>query len=300
MNQKSELGKGIKALLGSINKENTVTPKASEPITESAAVTNIPIEWIKANSQQPRHQFDETELQELSNSIKTLGIIQPITIRRITDKEYQIISGERRFRAAKLAGLKEIPAYIRTANDHELLEMALVENIQRVDLNPIEIALTYQRLLDEFELTQEKLSERVGKQRSTISNYIRLLKLSPDIQSAVRNNKLSMGHARVLAGVDNILLQKQFFDKTINEQLSVRALESLANDYHSNEAKNSEKKPTNTESPTGMIKTLQDRLSATMGTKVQINRKPTGEGQITIKFSSDKELNDLLDRFDVL
>ncbi len=300
MNQKNELGKGIKALLGSINKENTAILKSTEQTSESAAVKNVPLDWIKANAHQPRHQFDETELNELSSSIKTLGIIQPITIRRITDKEYQIISGERRFRAAKLAGLREIPAYIRTANDHELLEMALVENIQRVDLNPIEIALTYQRLLDEFEITQEKLSDRVGKQRSTISNYIRLLKLSPDIQSAVRNNKLSMGHARVLAGVDNILLQKQFFDRTINEHLSVRALENLAFDYHSTETKNTSKKVNSPENPAGMIKTLQDKLSATMGTKVQINRKNTGEGQIIIKFNSDKELNELLDRFDVL
>lgn len=299
MNQKNELGKGIKALLGSITKDNPVVQNnnASE---QSATVQNIPIDWIKPNAHQPRNQFDLIELEELASSIRNLGLIQPITIRRITDKEYQIISGERRFRAAKMAGLTDIPSYIRVANDHELLEMALVENIQRVDLNPIEIALTYQRLLEEFEITQEKLSERVGKQRSTISNYIRLLKLSPEIQDAVRSNKLSMGHARVLAGVENIILQKQFFDRTLNEHLSVRALENMAVDYHASKDKGSHGKNSNSSSQDNMIKSLQDKLSAILGTKVQIIRKNTGEGQIIIRFQSDKAFNDILDRFDVI
>ncbi|NOT36503.1 MAG: ParB/RepB/Spo0J family partition protein [Saprospiraceae bacterium] len=299
MNQKNELGKGIKALLGNINKENTKTAETTTN-EQSASVQNIPIEWIQPNAHQPRNQFDQVELEELANSIRNLGLIQPITIRRITDKEYQIISGERRFRAAKMAGLKEVPTYIRIANDSELLEMALVENIQRVDLNPIEIALTYQRLLEEFDITQDKLSDRVGKQRSTISNYIRLLKLSPDIQDAVRNNKLSMGHARVLAGVDNILLQKQFFQKTLNEHLSVRALENMAVDYHASLGKAHSQKTAASNSQDNMIKSLQDKLSSTLGTKVQIIRKSTGEGQVIIRFQSDKALNDILERLDII
>lgn len=299
MNHKNEIGKGIKALLGNIKKENTYTGNDNQNIHEPASVQNIPIEWIQPNANQPRSQFDENELLELTNSIKTLGIIQPITIRKITDKEYQIISGERRFRAAKQAGLVEVPSYIRLANDHELLEMALVENIQRVDLNPMEIALTYHRLLNEFNLTHEKLSERVGKQRSTISNYIRLLKLSPEIQNAVRNNNLSMGHARVLAGVENILFQKQLFDKTLGEQLSVRALEQLSLNYSTPNSK-LENKLNKNDSNENMIRTLENKLSATLGTKVQITRKKTGEGQIIIRFKDDKSFNDVLDRFDIL
>ncbi|MEO6190612.1 MAG: ParB/RepB/Spo0J family partition protein [Saprospiraceae bacterium] len=299
MSQKQELGKGIKALIGNFKKESTNSEDIQ--VVPTSNVNFISLELIKPNARQPRNDFNLVELEELSNSIKNLGLIQPITIRKISDNEYQIISGERRYRASLLAGLKEIPAYIRTANDNEMLEMALVENIQRVDLNPMEIAITYQRLLEEFDITQEKLAERVGKQRSTISNYARLLKLSPEIQNAVKSNKLSMGHARVLVGIENIILQKQLFDKTISEHLSVRSLEQLAQQYstRSDTSKKSQNKVVESK-PNSMIKTLEDKLSASFGSKIQIKRNPKGDGHIIIKFNSDKALNDILDRFDNL
>ncbi|MEP7195787.1 MAG: ParB/RepB/Spo0J family partition protein [Saprospiraceae bacterium] len=296
MSNKTDLGKGIKALLGNINKE--VSPVVE--VQNSVASSNlIPLEFIKPNAQQPRNEFDEIELEELANSIKSLGLIQPITIRKIANNDYQIISGERRYRASKLAGLKEIPTYIRVANDSEVLEMALVENIQRVDLNPIEIAITYQRLLEEFDITQEKLAQRVGKQRSTISNYSRLLKLSPEIQNAVKSNKLSMGHARVLVGIDNLLVQKKLFDQTMVELLSVRALENLASNFTKNKSTNENPKPAEIKKDS-MIKSLEDRLSGILGTKVVIQRKDSGHGHILINFKSDTALNDILDHFDIL
>ncbi len=296
MSQKQELGKGIKALLGNIKKEALT----ENEIHSKSSINFIPLNQIVVNSQQPRNEFDQSELNELAHSIKTLGLIQPITIRKLSENQYQIISGERRFRASKIAGLQEIPAYIRTANDNEMLEMALVENIQRVDLNPIEIAITYQRLLEELQITQEQLSDRVGKQRSTISNYARLLKLSPDIQSAVKSNTISMGHARVLVGFDNLILQKQLFDATISNHLSVRALEKLAQEFSKKLTKNTIPKSVNPESVSPMIRSLQDKLSSTLGTKVEIKRNEKGDGQIIIRFKNDQALNEVLDRLDII
>ena len=297
MNQKQELGKGIKALLGNIKKEPS---NFQEPHSMVSGIIMVPLEQIKVNALQPRNEFNLAELEELAASIRSLGLIQPITIRRIADQEYQIISGERRFRACKLAGIKEVPAYIRTANDNEMLEMALVENIQRVDLNPIEIAITYQRLLEECNITQEQLSERVGKQRSTISNYARLLKLPPEIQNSVKSNQLSMGHARVLAGIDDLIAQKSLFEKTIQEHLSVRLIEKIAQDLHNKSNSSSVPKSTTSVSHNPMIRSLEDRISQMVGARTQIKRNEKGEGQIIIKFSSDHALNEILDRLDLI
>lgn len=297
MNQKQELGKGIKALLGNIKKEPSTVPESA---AGSAGVSLIPLDEISPNSQQPRNEFNMAELEELAVSIRSLGLIQPITLRKLAEHEYQIISGERRFRACKLAGVKEVPAYIRTADDNEMLEMALVENIQRVDLNPIEIAITYQRLLEEFHITQEQLSERVGKQRSTISNYSRLLKLPPEIQSAVKSGQISMGHARVLVGIENLIQQKQLFDQTVKEHLSVRSLEKIAQSIHHKPSAQAPSGTADRQPSAPMIKTLEDRLSSVVGTRVQIRRNGKGEGQIIIRFASDKALNDILDRFDII
>lgn len=295
MSQKSELGKGLRALLSNINTETGVK---TNPVSSSAinTVSVIPINQIHPNKQQPRHVFEEELIKELADSIRTYGIIQPLTVRKTNIDEYQIISGERRYRASLLAGLKELPVYIRTANDNEMLELALVENIQREDLNPIEIAISYQRLSDEYQYTQEELSTRVGKKRSTISNYVRLLKLPVDIQNAIKNKVLSMGHARVIAGVDDLIQQMQLFKDIQNKELSVREAEKFLQSYSRAKARRPvTPKPSNTLTE---IKVLEDRMSAFFGYKVSIQRKATGEGQINIKFKDDRQLNDIFDRID--
>ena len=225
------MGKGIRALLNNIDEEIKDHPE--EVVRElSSSVAMIPITAVEVNPFQPRKDFDDDALSELSESIKTYGLIQPITVRRLNDRQFQLISGERRTRAAKLAGLTEIPAYIRIADDQGMLEMALVENIQREDLNAIEIAITYQRLVDECNITHENMSERVGKKRSTITNYLRLLKLNPEIQQAIKLNKISMGHARALVGVNDIALQLMLYRQITKEELSVRAVEDLIRKYN--------------------------------------------------------------------
>ncbi|HEX5626217.1 MAG TPA: ParB/RepB/Spo0J family partition protein, partial [Saprospiraceae bacterium] len=230
MSQKNELGKGLRALLSNINTEPA--NKSGQTVeTTVNAVNMVPIEQIHPNKQQPRHVFEEDLIQELAKSITTYGLIQPLTVRKLKEGHYQIISGERRYRASQLAGLKELPVYIRTANDNEMLEMALVENIQREDLNPMEIAISYQRLADECGFTQEQLAERVGKKRSTISNYVRLLKLPLDVQAALKNKTLTMGHARVIAGVDDLITQMQLFKDIQNKDLSVRETEKILQSY---------------------------------------------------------------------
>lgn len=295
MSQKSELGKGLRALLSNINTETGVK---NNPVSSTAinAVSVIPIAQIHPNKQQPRHVFEEELIKELADSIKTYGIIQPLTVRKTNIDEYQIISGERRYRACLLAGLQEVPVYVRTANDNEMLEMALVENIQREDLNPIEIAISYQRLSDEYKYTQEELSSRVGKKRSTISNYIRLLKLPVEIQNAIKNKSLSMGHARVIAGVDDLIQQMQLFKDIQSKELSVRDAEKILHSYTKSKARRPVfPPPSNTQT---QIKVLEDRMSAFFGSRVNINRKPNGEGQIVIKFKDDRQLNDILDRIE--
>ncbi len=287
---------GIKTLLGNSAKlEKAVLENPQEVVRELATtVALLPIEQIQANSGQPRQKFDKETLGELAVSIAAHGIIQPITVRRLQDKEYQIISGERRFRASQLAGLKEIPAYVRLANDQELLEMALIENIQREDLNAWEVAISYGRLKEEFELTDEMLSTRVGKQRSTVTNYLRLLKFEgdEDIKRGLIEGKISMGHARALAGVNDFALRNSLYHKIVAEDLSVRAVEALIASYQENK-KGKEPAPDKNLPP--HLREIQDKFNAFFGGKVQLKRDEKGKGQLVVTFKNDAELNRLID-----
>jgi ParB family chromosome partitioning protein len=244
MSKKKALGRGLSALLSDNSPEDKLDVDIQSPAVPQtpaqpvSGIAEIPIEQIEVNPFQPRTHFDQEALQELSESIKVHGIIQPITVRRLTTNQYQLISGERRFQASRLAGLKTIPAYIRSANDQQMLEMALIENIQRENLNAIEIALSYQRLISECSLKQDELGERVGKNRATVTNYLRLLRLPPDIQIAVRDNKLSMGHARAIINVENPDKQLYIFKKTLSEDLSVRKVEELVREVSGKKAEN--------------------------------------------------------------
>jgi ParB family chromosome partitioning protein len=284
---KNVLGKGLGALISADSVEHQ-----SKDIPVSAENYEIEISKIKANPSQPRTSFDETALTELADSIKSHGIIQPLTLREVSFGEYQIISGERRFRAALIAGLKTVPAYIRTANDHETLEMALIENIQREDLDAIEIALTYNRLILECELTQEALSSRIGKQRSTIANYLRLLTLEDEIQQAIRNRKISVGHAKPLMGLEPEIRQK-LAKRIIDEGLSVRQVEEIVQSLIK---KNKEIKRNPAESQSG--EELSDRfclllelLDTKFNNKIQFKRNKSGEGgSIVINYASDEEI----------
>lgn len=284
-----KIGLGTRALF--VNMDQQIAENPAEVVKElSHTVAMIPLEEIEVNPFQPRNEFDEDALKELSASIQVHGLIQPITVRRLSANEYQLISGERRLRASKMAGLTEIPAYIRLANDQEMLEMALVENIQRENLNAIEVAITYQRLKDECNLTDENLADRVGKQRSTVTNHLRLLRLPPDIQKAIKDKLISAGHAKVLAGVDDFALQKSLFRETVKQGLSVRALENLASSYNL-------EKPKKTAPKMGDdYERVQQRFREFFGTpRVQVKLKTEGKGQIVIPFDSNNQLNDLLD-----
>lgn len=292
---KPEFGAGIRALLGNpAQLDKAVQENPQEVVRElSGNVANVPLSQIETNPYQPRTDFDQTALEELAASIRVHGLIQPVTLRRLHDRAYQLISGERRFRASQLAGLTEIPAYIRLADDQQMLEMALIENIQREDLNSVEVAISYQRLIDECSLTHESLSERVGKQRSTITNYLRLLKLPPEIQRAIKDRKLTMGHARALAGVTDIAFQLMVFHQTLENDLSVRAVEDMISKYNSEKTG---KKPAkeDTRLPEH-LRRVQDQFSAFFGAKVQLKRDGKGKGSLTIKFGNDAELNRMLD-----
>lgn len=295
MNKKAEVSKGLRSLLNNIEKTNSPTERSRLVKELTGSIAMIKPESIEVNPFQPRSEFDMVQLEELAASIKTSGLIQPITVRSVGGNKYQLISGERRLRASKIAGLKEIPAYIRVANDQEMLEMALVENIQRADLNAIEIAISYQRLMEECHLTHEALSDRVGKDRSTVSNYVRLLKLPPNIQSSVKGGNLSMGHARALAGVEDPALQLQLHEDVISKNLSVRALESLIKSYSSSVQG---KTASNDESSSAVqyeIKKIKDNISRHLGTKVDIKRSADGSGTITIRFGSDADFNNITD-----
>ena len=292
---KDQLGKGLRALLGNIEKVDTptATEVKQEVVRElSKGVAEISISDVESNPFQPRTEFDQDELLELVQSIKTHGIIQPITVRSLGADKYQLISGERRWRASKLAGLKEIPAYIRIADDQGMLEMAIVENIQRSNLNALEVAISYQRLLDECNLQHEELAERVGKERSTVTNYMRLLKLPPDIQSGLKPEQISMGHARALLSVEGITNQLFLYKKVVRESLSVRNTEKLIRDQKS------DKTSTNTKAKTDIhpeVRKIKDRLSSNFGTKVDINRSKDGKGKIVIHFGSDDQFNDIIE-----
>lgn len=289
-NKRSALGKGLSALLE--NADTDVTSKTGmEGVVGSIA--QIPLTQIEPNPFQPRTEFEAEALAELSASIKQQGIIQPITVRKLGYDKYQIISGERRYKASVMAGLTSIPAYIRVANDQGMLELALVENIQRQNLNPLEIALSYKRLIDECSMTQEVLSERVGKNRTTITNFLRLLKLPPEIQTAIRNGSLTMGHARAITGVDDYVKQLHMFREIIDNQLSVRDAENIARKSGNKSPINKKNIPGN-EQPFELNK-IQNILSSHFGSKVRLQRVKKGNGKIVIPFENDEDLNRILE-----
>ena len=292
---KDALGKGIRSLLQNINTDLKNTEGALKPQVLEAATGSlrIPVENIETNPKQPRKDFDETALQELAQSIKVHDIIQPITVSKLHGNKYRLISGERRWRAAKMAGIKDIPAFVRQADDQELLELALLENLQREDLNAMEIALSYKRMMDELNHTQEQVAERMGKDRSTVTNYIRLLKLPPDIQIAVRQGEISMGHARALINVDTIDKQLYIFDEIKAKGLSVRQTENLVrNIYKEKEEKKPEELPP-------AYQRVEDKLATHFSTKVRLRHGKDGTGSITFEYYSLQEMNKLLDQMDV-
>ena len=272
--------------------------KRTEPaaLHPGNTIAEIKLEWVETNPFQPRTHFDQDALQELAVSIRTQGIIQPITVRQLGPESFQLISGERRFQASKLAGLSTIPAYIRKANDQQMLEMALIENIQRENLNAIEVALSYQRLLSECNLKQEELGERVGKKRTTVTNYLRLLKLPPDIQIALRDNRITMGHARALISMESVDQQLETFRRIIAEDLSVRKVEEIVRGLGDTDAKKGnspkEKEPGPHE---GEVRKVETRLSTHFGTRIQIKSDHKGKGEIKIPFVSVEDLNRILE-----
>ncbi len=293
MNQnpkKKSLGRGLSALLDSDEAVETVAhSSSSHSSTQHGGISQILIEQIEVNPFQPRTRFEEKALKELAESIVHYGLIQPITVRRVSKDKYQLIAGERRFKASQVAGLTEIPAYVRLADDKAMLEMALIENTHREDLDAIEIAMGYQRLIEECGLTQEDLSDKLGKDRSTVTNYLRLLKLPPVIQLAIREKKITMGHARALINIDNPINQLSVFDKILDESLSVRDTEEKAKIAKGNApAKNNK----NGISPDD--KNIEKNLSGKYASKVKINR--SGEkGKIVIAFSSDEQFHKILE-----
>ena len=291
--QKAELGKGIRALLQTIDDDSNelLAPMATTNNTNS--IDKIPLTQIEVNPFQPRVDFDEDKLEDLAQSISVHGLIQPITLRKLEHNKYQLISGERRLRASRMAGLTEVPAYIRTANDQEMLEMALIENIQREDLNPIEISINYQRLMKECELTQEQLAERVGKDRSTVANFLRLLKLPELVQLALKDKSVSMGHARALLGLENVEEQIFVFKEVEKKNLSVRQVEQFVSQIKRKTQLMKKAKPTSTASYE--YQKIQDKLTSHFSTRVKLNRTASGKGEISIPFFSDEDLNRLLD-----
>ncbi len=292
------LGKGLSALLS----DSDDVLREEKKITSSVDPVHfkmIPLDQIKANPFQPRTHFEEEALQELSDSIKVQGIIQPITVRKMSEDHYQLISGERRLQASKLAKAKEIPAFIRTANDQQMLEMALIENIQRENLNAIEISLSYKRLIAECNLNMEELGTRVGKKRATVNNYLRLLRLPPDIQAAVRDGSISMGHARALITIEKIEDQIGLFKKIVRENLSVRKTEELASAIISGKigVKTTAKSSRDEEDP--HYKDLKNRLQTHFGTKVSVNYNQKGKGEIHIPFNDSDDLNRIIEIIDL-
>ena len=286
--QKKALGRGLSALLQNDSKhpiDDKVIPK-----TNLGNTINLPVNLISVNPNQPRSNFNDERLNELVSSINELGLIQPVTVRKLDDKSYQLISGERRLRAIKLIGLPSIPCYIKSINDQQSLEMALVENIQREDLDPIEIALSYKRLTEEIEITQSELSERVGKKRSTITNYLRLLKLDPIIQSGIRDGFISMGHGRALINIENIKTQIKVYETILKNNLSVRNTESLVSKLKSNTSviKNIHK-------PKFTISSAQN-LKSFLETEVRVRVNTNGKGSLSIFFESQKDLNRIINK----
>lgn len=298
--KKGGLGRGLGALLSD---DKASATKHTEVSTTSVAnqagvVIYIPLAQIEVNPFQPRSTFDSESLEELADSIRIHGVIQPITVRRIEGNKYQLIAGERRLRASKLAGRTDIPAYIRLASDQESIEIALIENIQREDLNPLEIAINYKRLMDECDLTQDKLSERLGKNRSTVTNFIRLLKLPPDIQAALRDNRITMGHAKALLAIDHLPTLLSAFKETVDKGLSVRQTEELVRGINlETPSQPSAREAADRRSSEGdiFLRKLQDQISSSLGTRVSIIRTKEGKGEIAIKFYNDTDLERLVE-----
>ncbi|WP_242119610.1 ParB/RepB/Spo0J family partition protein [Aestuariivivens sediminicola] len=288
--KKQALGRGLSALLKDPENDiKSVQDKNADKVIGN--IIELDIDYIDVNPFQPRTNFSEESLKELASSIKELGIIQPITVRKLDFNKYQLVSGERRYRAAKLIDLETIPAYIRIANDQESLEMALVENIQRQDLDPIEIALSYQRLIDEIKLTQEQMSERVGKKRSTIANYLRLLKLDPIIQTGMRDGFISMGHGRALITVEDQSAQLAIYEKVLSDKLSVRETEELVRNFGALEKPKTAVKKNSDEAIPKYIKNGINTFSEYFGHKIDVKVSKNGKGKITIPFHSKEDFN---------
>lgn len=293
MSKKPALGRGLGALLQSADTDIT-SNKLEETPAIVGSVSTLPIEHIEANPFQPRTQFEKEALLELADSISELGIIQPVTVRKLGYGKYQLISGERRFRASQIAGLTEIPAFIRIANDQEMLEMALVENIQRENLDAVEVAFSYQKLIEECNLTQEKLSERVGKKRSTVANYLRLLKLPAEIQLAIRTKDISMGHARAIVNIDDEKKQLAIYKRIVKEGLSVRQVEELVKGKKEEEKVTEFKKGTNS-SLTFTQQKIQEDLTSFLKADVQLQSNSKGKGKIVIPFTSEDQLERIVE-----
>lgn len=290
--KRSALGKGLSALLE--NTDTDITSSGNSAIVGS--ISDISVDKIEANPFNPRTNFEKEALQELSASISIHGIIQPLTVRKLGRDKYQLISGERRFRAAQMAGLKTVPAYVRVANDQTMLEMALVENIQREDLNPIEVALSYQRLIEECSLTQDQLSQKIAKSRTSITNHMRLLKLPIEIQAGVKASAISMGHARALVSAGEEEIQLALFQRCLDEQLSVRELEAILRGEGPSAPKNTPK--AESAAPIAISEqeyTLKEYLSDRLSAKVDIRKAPNGTGKLVVNFSSDVDLSRILE-----
>ncbi len=307
--KKSVLGRGLGALLNAndttertnermaamVNDTNT-TATTTVNVPQGSVIINIPLEQIEVNPFQPRTTFEEESLNDLADSIKVHGVIQPITVRKIENNKYQLIAGERRLRASKLAGKADVPAFVRLASDQESIEIALIENIQREDLNPLEIAINYKRLQDECDLTQEELAVRLGKNRSSVTNYMRLLRLPPDIQAGLRDEKITMGHAKALLAIENPLLLLTAFKDTVSKGLSVRQVEEMVRTLESKPKKLSGTSGDNKPAAIPFtIKKMQDQLITSLSTKVQINRANDGKGEIIIRFYNDDDLTRLVE-----
>ena len=289
--KRNALGRGLDSLI-SMGQVQT---------SGSSAINEIPISQISPNPEQPRTNFDGDSLEELAMSIRELGIIQPLTLRSVGVDSYQIISGERRYRAARLAGLDSLPAYVRTANDSEITEMALIENIQREDLNAIAIALTFRKLIDQYKLTQERLSERIGKKRTTIANFLRLLKLPAEVQIGLRDRKVDMGHARALLSLDKAPLQLKLYNEIIKKGLSVRQVEAMAKQLQEREvAAEGEAQVPERQKSNRDYDILKKHLNSSFKTPVKLSVDASGKGKITFSFKNDEELENLIRIFDKL
>lgn len=288
--KRNALGRGLDSLI----------PMDDVPARGTSAINDIPLDSISPNPDQPRKLFDDVALEELAASVRQLGIIQPLSLRKIGQDSYQIIAGERRYRAALMAGLTSVPAYIRTANDLELTEMALIENIQREDLNAIEIALTFRKLIDQYQLTQEELSKRIGKKRATVANFLRLLKLPAEVQLGLRDKRVDMGHARALLTITDPALQLKLYNEILKQGLSVRRVEELAKAYQ-NAAENADRKnPDQKKLQSADYDVLKKHLSSVFRTPVQFSCDKQGRGRITFPFKDESELERLITLFDSL